>query len=567
MEPEPVASEPAPYAMEAEPERARNTGAESSAWLRLIDRIVGARAVVQSPVDTREPSAELESPQAIPEERFDEAPLEVSATGEWMEIASPPRDGLRMRAGEIYDEFRTRWGSGVDGVRGRLHFAVGKTRVGLGQALDGTRGRLGSVVGDTRSRWTAAVGDVRGRVGPAVRSRLPNPQAVAQWIAVRRTVWACVAAVLLLFGFGWMLGGGQDVARREPGTARAAVGWSGALGFGGARYDCIVTSVPESASIVVDGKRVKKVTPAILSLPAGEHRITLGLPNRGSRTFVVRGNRGEQVTLDAPLYGSIRAEPSDDDLAVSVSVDGAFAGYAPTTVTRLAPGPHYVEFSTPRGTPWGQVVDVRVNQVRSIVARPLITPAMGEVEIRATLTDEGEADPLRGARVWVDGQLRGSTPLVLKLPRGPYSVRAQHQGEHSPVQIVDLPGGNKRFVDFQFGSDFERPELHLLSRPQGGSKERLATFSAQLLDVGERDLSEMWVHLRTPEGPWRRYPMALLEAPGGVVGVVVISAQAFHGVERPTYYVSALTTMGDEYFTEMQNPISASARSNLLSSR
>jgi hypothetical protein len=51
---------------------------------------------------------------------------------------------------------------------------------------------------------------------------------------------------------------------------------------------------------------------------------------------------------------------------------------------------------------------------------------------------------------------------------------------------------------------------------------------------------------------WRRYPMTLIDAQGSAVGAAPFPAIQI-GPEGTRYYVSALTSQGDEYFTEMQS--------------
>ena len=62
----------------------------------------------------------------------------------------------------------------------------------------------------------------------------------------------------------------------------------------------------------------------------------------------------------------------------------------------------------------------------------------------------------------------------------------------------------------------------------------------------------MWLHVQTPDGPWRRYQMAWLKSPGGVVGVAVFPTTLFGEDGRAHYYASASTQGGDEYYSEVQ---------------
>ena len=82
---------------------------------------------------------------------------------------------------------------------------------------------------------------------------------------------------------------------------------------------------------------------------------------------------------------------------------------------------------------------------------------------------------------------------------------------------------------------------------------RGGVVSTGLDGVNATDVREMWLHVRTPEGAWRRYQMALLKSPTGVVGVAVFPGNLFDPGTRARWYASATVSTGDEYFTEMED--------------
>ena len=61
----------------------------------------------------------------------------------------------------------------------------------------------------------------------------------------------------------------------------------------------------------------------------------------------------------------------------------------------------------------------------------------------------------------------------------------------------------------------------------------------------------MWLHVRQPEGTWRRYEMTTMKSPGGVVGSAVFPITLLDDQGRALFYVSSSTTTGDEYFSEI----------------
>ena len=240
-------------------------------------------------------------------------------------------------------------------------------------------------------------------------------------------------------------------------------------------------------------------------------------------------------------------------------------GLAPVTVDSLAPGVHQVQFWSPGAGSWDQIVEVRVREAAEVAARPFASPATGVLEIRAMLSGEGAPQSVSGASVWLDGAPRGVTPLKLELARGPHSVRISWHGQDSPVQLIDLPGGNQRFASFELGGEVEHPRLKVA--PPG----RLipgtpALVSATLEGLSIADVREMWLHVSTPEGQWRRYPMNVIKAPGGAVGTLLFPTGQLDTHGRASFYVSVSTRSGDELFTEIQAALGP-ATANTASTR
>ncbi|HEY2954898.1 MAG TPA: PEGA domain-containing protein [Candidatus Eisenbacteria bacterium] len=388
---------------------------------------------------------------------------------------------------------------------------------------------------------------------PRVHSAWPTESEIesARRPGVRPWVWLLGVTVAVI---------GAWIAGWIPGVKPGKEGLDLPIaGFGAARFQVRVSSQPDGASIAADGKDQQRRTPATIELPAGEHQIELSFPDLGSATYKVNGKRGERKGIDAALWGSLAVRSPDAGVPITVELDGARVGYAPITIDSLAPGPHEVRFSGPGLSAWGQALRVRVADVTEVIARPMTSPASGVLEVRATFTDENGTNELPGATVWVDGAVRGVTPLVLELPRGPHSARVAYRGENAAVQVIDLPGGNQRFATFELGVDRDLPTLTPTATPGLINLGRPTVISASLDGVTTADVREMWLNVRETDGSWRRYQMVMLKAPAGVVGVAVFPTALFDGRGTTRYYMSASTQTGDEYFTEILTARSASA--------
>jgi hypothetical protein len=364
--------------------------------------------------------------------------------------------------------------------------------------------------------------------------------------------WFVAAVILGLFGAGWLLGR-VDLSR----GGRGAGVLLRAIGLGPAHYELAVTSRPAGAWISVDGVDQSLRTPASLSLKPGPHQIVLSTSGAGGSSYAVHGKRGERAALDVELWGTLAISTPAGGVPIAVTVDGLPRGIAPLSVDRLPPGVHRVQFSGPGVAPWEQAIEVQVNRTAELLAQPIASPATGLLVVRARLASDSGSDSFSGALVWIDGEMRGTTPLKLELPRGPHSIRVRFQNTDAPVQVIDLPGGNQRFADFEIGLDDDRPGLQA-ALPEQIPLDRPTVLSASIARARPGEVRDMWLHVRTPEGAWRGYSMTVMKASDGLVGVVVFPTALFDARGRTSWYVSATTPMGDEYFTEIQTARSAS---------
>ncbi len=368
--------------------------------------------------------------------------------------------------------------------------------------------------------------------------------------AWRNHLW-WMALILVLFVFGWWVGA-RGTSRRTP-SSRASfpVQLMRALGLASPRFHVEVRSMPSGAAISIDGKPSSYRTPAELELPLGDHRIGLSLPDLGSVASVVHGTRGATVPLDVTLTGTLQVSAPDASTPVAIVLDGDSRGYAPLQVKGISPGAHELEFTSPGQPPWSQTVTVPIRGDVRVVARPFDLPASGVIHVVATYTDDDGSRDLKGAAVFVDGERRGSTPVTVELARGPHSIRAEYRGEFVPVQVIDLPGGNERYATFSFGTGAMFPKL-VLQSPLGPVARDVSTpVTVSLQGLTPRDVREMWLHVRAPDGAWRRYPMTLMSAPSGPVGVVVFPTTMLDARGEAPFYVSLLVTTGEEYFTDV----------------
>jgi hypothetical protein len=368
---------------------------------------------------------------------------------------------------------------------------------------------------------------------------------------VWRRPWVIATFIAVMLGIGWIVGHSQAPDNDVHATPMTRL--LRTIGLGGARFTADIDTDPPGAWIAIDGKDLGRRTPSTLELLPGVHALTLSMPDLGEVKLDLKGGRGQKVKVNEALHGSLDVVASDPSLPVQMSLDGAPQGYLPVHVAKLPPGLHELQFSGPRMQPWAQNVNVGIRKNLRVVSKPMLSPATGFVQVLAQMNDENGSAPLSGASVYVDGDLRGTTPAKMELPRGPHSLRVQFEGVVAPIQVIDLPGGNQRFATFQFGLDSDLPPLKLDGDMKKLLAKKPAVVSASLEGLDADDLREAWLHVLTPDGLWSRFEMTISAGDRGAVLTANFPVTQFNGEEKATWYLSAATKQGDEFFTEVQH--------------
>ncbi len=370
-----------------------------------------------------------------------------------------------------------------------------------------------------------------------------------RYLAVRNVT--VVGVVLVLFAIGWWVGSGSARPRPRASADSLVQRWMSAVGLAPARCRIALASNPAGASIAVDGRALKQRTPTEIVVAPGSHSLTLWLPDLGRWDTTIEGVAGDRIPIEVALTGSLRVLAPDAVTPISVTVDGEPRGFLPVRVTGVTPGIHELEYSTIGQPTWEQTVRVPIRGAVEVTAQPLRLPPTGVIEVRSLNVESSGTHEVSGAAVWIDGERRGETPVLLELPRGPHSVRAELHGEASAVQVIDLPGGNQRYARFTFGRGVPAPRLTFISdgahRPDGAPR----TITMVVEGLPAREVREFWLHVGTPDGAWKRYPITIVTAGGQLAGSIGFPAPPLGDGDEVRYYASALCVTGDEYFSDI----------------
>ena len=223
----------------------------------------------------------------------------------------------------------------------------------------------------------------------------------------------------------------EDATARESSRESAVARLTGALRAAG----------DEGAQRVALARRGLRRSPTAGASPT-RTRLIIGLL---SLVVVLEGVYLGRQFLRRPAppatTGSVRIESTPASAAILV--DGKPAGTTPATL-QLRPGAHVVELASgARRRTVTLKVEAGVASAQ-YVELPVAAPDTGELNLRS--------EPV-GARVLIDGQARGNTPVVLAdLPAGEHQVRLESQGR-SVVQAVKVVAGQTTslFVPFPGG--------------------------------------------------------------------------------------------------------------------
>ena len=104
-----------------------------------------------------------------------------------------------------------------------------------------------------------------------------------------------------------------------------------------------ILSTPSALPVFLDGRATDKLTPCVLDVPAGNHRVevrvALGIAGQELSVAALEARR---VLLDLPGAALARLVVTSLPPGATITLDGKEVGTAPVTLESIAPGPHHV---------------------------------------------------------------------------------------------------------------------------------------------------------------------------------------------------------------------------------
>ncbi|PIP77713.1 MAG: hypothetical protein COW85_07575 [Ignavibacteria bacterium CG22_combo_CG10-13_8_21_14_all_37_15] len=201
-----------------------------------------------------------------------------------------------------------------------------------------------------------------------------------------------------------------------------------------------ITSSPETgAEVFLDGRRVGVTPYTQAQLASGKYllRVTKNLFSDTEEYIEIQD--GQSFTKNILLNKNF-AELEISAPESRISIDG---NYAATNeyVSRLAPGQHVIKVErSEKYHPKEETVFLSVGDKKKIVLEP--EPKLGSVSVFAEPNDASDA------AIYVEGELKGSAPLVLPLLIGQYKLTARKSNYLDVSETVTVEENTKKSVTF-----------------------------------------------------------------------------------------------------------------------
>ncbi|QDA31599.1 PEGA domain-containing protein [Thermococcus indicus] len=205
-----------------------------------------------------------------------------------------------------------------------------------------------------------------------------------------------------------------------------------------------IHSFPTNARVFVDGS-YKGNTPLTLKLEEGTYSIAIEKIGYSRWTSTIRLLAGEAKTLNVTLNKvaidtASTLEVDSTPSGAKVYINGEYAGVTPVNLT-LEAGDYEVKLVKYGYLDWIKTVSLTAGSSEKISA--ILSEANGILEVTS------EPDQ---AKVYVNGDYRGLTPLQLTLPPGNYTVRVIKDGYEDAVRNTTVKSGEKTSINVKLSA-------------------------------------------------------------------------------------------------------------------
>lgn len=217
-----------------------------------------------------------------------------------------------------------------------------------------------------------------------------------------------------------------------------------------------VTSPQPGATVYIDNEQAGEA-PVVRYLPAGNHTVRVAVDNFEpfvQRVEVVAGATLEVTAQLIPGTGTV--EFLVTPVGARLILNGKDASATPVRMRDLKEGDYAYRLEAPGREPATGKFSFRKGQNLFIVRRLPSTEGLVEVKSRP-----------EGARVWLDGEDVGVTPLALEgIEKGQHTVRLEAPDYAVAFRAIDTSDGSKGVVDVRMPSEGTSLNINT-GNPQG----------------------------------------------------------------------------------------------------
>ena len=213
----------------------------------------------------------------------------------------------------------------------------------------------------------------------------------------------------------------------------------------------LLQSNPDTAQIIKDGRELG-VTPLVLTdLPVGKHDVQLKSPNYADVTVSWEIRNNSPLIIHTDMQSNIgKLHITSTPSQARLFIGGKHVGQTPYRGT-CAVGNHAIRLERDGYLPYENHIMVAKGKLTTKDVPLVVSPCMLNITSVPS-----------GAQVFLNDQLRGTTPLELKdLPAGNYKIAVSHDGYDQQVDALELAAGSFTRKDFILSSSQGGIELNI----------------------------------------------------------------------------------------------------------
>lgn len=220
----------------------------------------------------------------------------------------------------------------------------------------------------------------------------------------------------------------------------------------------LVESEPPGAELFINDAARGRTPRLITDLPVGDYRFTFKATGYQDRNVDVnvRDRTPQRITTTlVPDTGSLRL--TSEPAGARIILNGTDRGTTPALLERISSGMNTLELQIEGYRPFRQ--ELRITAGEQEALRAVLEPIPASLNV-VTIPP--------GARIYVDNQYRGDSPLLLRdIPPKEYRIRAELGGHDAMARTVTLQAAQSRVEEFRLAVN--SGSLQITSEPAGVS--------------------------------------------------------------------------------------------------